>query len=102
MITVRVSYQDGVITRLTITGHGGAKKGKDLVCAAVSAVSIGGLNALRHPDDHKISISDGHLSYEKAAQSDPHDLIVMETVVRQLASIAEAEPTRIRLITKEG
>ena len=46
MITVRVTERDEQITSLSIKGHSNqAEIGKDLVCAAVSSISIGLLNA---------------------------------------------------------
>jgi uncharacterized protein len=48
MIRVHIrKTKEDMITHLSISGHAEyAIKGKDLVCAAVSAIGVGGLNAL--------------------------------------------------------
>lgn len=48
MIRIRVKRdKSGQIASLTINGHAGyAEKGQDIVCAAVSAISIGTINAV--------------------------------------------------------
>ncbi|GEN33047.1 MULTISPECIES: ribosomal-processing cysteine protease Prp [Aneurinibacillus] len=48
MITVQVKRRsDGTIEKITISGHAGsADYGRDLVCAAVSAISLGTVNAV--------------------------------------------------------
>ena len=45
MIRVKVTYQKEIVTSLTVSGHANSGEyGKDLVCAGVSAVVVGGLN----------------------------------------------------------
>ncbi|WP_170007805.1 ribosomal-processing cysteine protease Prp [Bacillus fonticola] len=47
MIAVTVQQRDNRIHSLTLEGHAGfAKHGEDLVCAGVSAVIFGGINAV--------------------------------------------------------
>ena len=52
MIKVEVEYKGKGFHSLLIKGHANTGDyGKDLVCAGVSAVSIGAMNALSDPED---------------------------------------------------
>ena len=54
MIDIRYTQHDNHITSLEISGHAGfAESGKDLVCAAVSGITFGLLNALDELTDIK-------------------------------------------------
>jgi len=47
MINISVSFKDDHIIRMTVRGHAqSAHKGEDLVCASVSSITTGALNAL--------------------------------------------------------
>lgn len=47
MIKVRIKYKSNMVEEISISGHAGyADKGKDLICAAVSSISIGLCNAI--------------------------------------------------------
>lgn len=48
MITITINRsKSGIIGSFTISGHAGfARRGKDIVCAGVSAVSVGTINAI--------------------------------------------------------
>ena len=46
MIRVEVESSKGFIRRVHVDGHGGGKKGRDIVCAAVSAVAQTALQGL--------------------------------------------------------
>ena len=47
MINISVSFKDDHIVRMTVRGHAqSARKGEDLVCASVSSITTGALNAL--------------------------------------------------------
>ncbi len=47
MISVRVTRNEDMITRMKVSGHAGSDEyGKDLVCAAVSGIVFGLCNAL--------------------------------------------------------
>ena len=64
MINVKITYKSNKVDELEIKGHANsAEYGKDLVCAGVSAISVGGLNALASLKDKniKLHMSDGHI-----------------------------------------
>lgn len=56
MIKVTLIKKDNVITNINIIGHAGYDvSGKDIVCAAVSSISITTINALLKYDKDSIS-----------------------------------------------
>ncbi len=99
---IRVLYErNGAALHLSISGHAkSAEAGKDLVCAAVSAIATGGLNALQHPDLFAIVLKEGHADI-KTAEIAAHDEIVILTMLKQLETVAAAHPQYIQ-ITKKG
>jgi uncharacterized protein YsxB (DUF464 family) len=48
LIRARVEERDGEIISLRVTGHGPRSSGRDILCAAVSAVTQTGLQGLLH------------------------------------------------------
>ena len=67
MIKVTVTYKDDVITSLEVSGHSNyAVKGSDIVCAGVSGIVVGGLNALSELTSVKLNvkIDDGYVYLE--------------------------------------
>lgn len=104
MIEVRVETVNGVIHEMLITGHGGAEKGKDLVCAGVSSCLIGALNALDHAENYSLEIRSGYSHIKEIAPTQSHDQVVLETLFVQLKTIAESYPDRckVQISRKEG
>ncbi len=101
MVVARASYVGGEFKSLTITGHAGyGEKGKDLVCAAVSAIAQGGLNALESPDSFEIRVEPGDYSVESKEKVSPHDQTVIETMIAQIESVAVSYPRYARLERK--
>lgn len=90
MIKVNVTIQNDKIHALLVSGHANSGEyGKDLVCAAVSAVVIGGLNAIQCHADYAIKIDDGYVSLEAKSLPNGHDQIVLETIVTGLLTIEQ-------------
>ncbi len=98
MIKVDIVYSDKKFVSLLIKGHANTGDyGKDLVCAGVSAVSIGALNALEDSDKFEIEVEQG-LVYLSAKDSiNEHDLTVIEVMILQLKTIAMAYPNAINI-----
>ncbi len=99
---IKVLYErNGAALHLSIKGHAkSAEAGQDLVCAAVSAIATGGLNALNDLKSFAIVLKDGHADI-KTAEIHQRDEIVITTMLTQLETIAEAHPQYIQ-ITKKG
>ena len=105
MIKVTIKTKKDKIVLISVEGHANfADFGKDIVCAGVSAVIIGGINAFEketinkqvycHVDENiaKIKVEDYDSKYlqEKLA-----------VIVKQLASIEDAYPKNVKIKKEE-
>ncbi|HAS56404.1 MAG TPA: ribosomal-processing cysteine protease Prp [Firmicutes bacterium] len=98
MIKVDIVYSDKKFVSLLIKGHANTGDyGKDLVCAGVSAVSIGALNALEDSDKFEIKVEQGLVSLIAKEAINEHDLTVIEVMILQLKTIAMAYPNAINI-----
>ena len=91
MINITIRYTStGEFASLISKGHANsAPHGEDLVCAAVSGILLGGINALK--EDHYQLKSDeekGIIELYNLGKMSQHDTIVIETIVSQLSSIS--------------
>lgn len=103
MIRVECTKKDDKIIDLVILGHANsAEYGKDLVCAAVSAVSLGGLNNLENPKAFLIESNEkqGLVHVKAISDVSMHDYIVLETILTQLKSIEAMSSKHIKVIEK--
>lgn len=101
MIQVTVRFQEKEISYLHISGHAESNQyGKDLVCAGVSAVVFGALNAIEHVDSFTISVGDDDVEITRKQKVSEHDCIVLEVLLKQLQTIEESYAKYIK-ITKE-
>lgn len=90
MIKVFCYYQKRQILKIEVSGHANfAEYNKDIVCAGVSAILIGGLNALDtlvskeldlNQEENKIVISVNQYSKENQ--------LILQTILLQLQTIA--------------
>lgn len=74
MITIEIG-----LDKLEVRGHAGyAKKGNDIVCAAISALSLGLAHSLEALTDSKVSheISSGYLKIEYKNLSEQGKLLI--------------------------
>lgn len=96
MVKVDIQYKGKGITHLKIKGHADtAPLGKDLACAGVSAISIGGLNALEDSDSYEITVDDGLVEVVLPEKISEHDQTVLETIILQLKTIQVSYPEAI-------
>ncbi len=102
MIHVIFVDHNNKITSLEVKGHAGSGPyGHDLVCAAVSGVVLGGLNNLLDGDDHyKSEVKEGYVYLEALKEVSEHDQIVLETIEKQIESIATSYPKNAKLERK--
>lgn len=98
MITISVKQHGSKIQEIEITGHAGyANKGKDLVCAAVSAIGFGLCNTIDIMDlDASIHIVDNTVTIQT---SDASDIIqtVLKTGLIQLETVAEQQNEFVKI-----
>ncbi len=103
MIKIVFVYKDSRLASLEVRGHAGSGTyGHDLVCAGISAITLGGLNALENSDDYVIKTSSGHVSVSIEKSLSEHDAIVFSTIEKQLESLAAAYPDNVRLERKKS
>lgn len=96
MIKAEIVYTDKQLESLRVKGHAEtAEYGKDLVCAGVSAVVIGALNALEDEDNFDISIEEGDVKVDVKGTLSEHDVIVFEILIIQLKTIKMSHPKAI-------
>lgn len=90
MIKILVKKSESFIQSISIKGHSNYDdSGKDIVCAGVSAVSIGGLNAIYEITGQKpnCTIEDGNI--QAIFSNDSVVQIIAQTIITQLQSIEE-------------
>ena len=101
MISIVLKEKDGHFVSLEAKGHANtAPYGADLVCAAVSAVILGGFNALENAKAYEAKASEGYASLQAKEIPSEHDVIVLSTIITQLTSLAESHPESVRLERK--
>jgi len=97
MITVTIERGDsGRILRFSVSGHAGYDDpGKDIVCAGVSAVTVGAVNAVEKLTGlvPKAEMRNGWLHAEAPSSADPEldrgAQLLLEGMVAQLETIAD-------------
>ena len=102
MIQIRIQQHEDEIREITITGHAGtADHGHDLVCAAVSAVSFGILNALDELAGTIELSAVNNKVHIKADGNNPTEQIILKTGIIQLKTIQESNQESIKIYQSE-
>ena len=103
MVKVEIDYEGKEFRSLKIKGHAGSGPyGKDLVCAAVTAVSMGAANALENQaEGFDIEFEEGYASFIPNRPVSEHDKVVLETLILQLKTIEVSPATKGTLTIKE-
>ena len=99
MIQITVRYDNlKEFVSLSMIGHADSgPNGHDLVCAAVSAIILGGVNAIEGKLNVKEDEKKGFLELSKIGEISNHDKIVLETIVKQLQSVARDNPKYVKI-----
>ncbi len=100
MIKITIKYQStGEFISLVSQGHAdSAPYGQDLVCAAVSGIILGGINALKGNNySLKNNEEKGILELCNIGKMSERDQIVIETIVSQLQAVARDNPKFIKI-----
>ena len=102
MIKVTCEVKNSQIASLEIKGHAqSAEPGKDLVCSAVSAVTFGGLNALRNTQQNlNIEVQEGYVLISRSGEVESADEVVLTTILTQLETIARDYPKYVKILQK--
>ena len=96
-IVVKTDESSKKITSIEVKGHSNKDAyGKDLVCAAVSAVVTGGFNALKDKE-YDFKLDEGHAYVRALDIPSDYDAVVLKTMLVQLQTIEEAEKEFIKI-----
>ncbi len=101
MIEVSYLENDSIIMSLEVKGHANYDKyGSDIVCSAVSAVTIGGINAFDSINDININIEPGHVKIDGTGLQKYYNQVVVKTIVTQLLTIEKSYKQYIKISKK--
>ncbi len=101
MIRIKVVRENGNIVQLSLKGHADSDiYGKDLICAAVSAIITGGINALKDPDSFKIILKEGNAQISSLNSANKNDYQTLEVIYTQLKTVEEANKSYVEIIEK--
>ena len=93
MIKVKAVIPGGKFESLRVKGHAEfAPGGQDLVCAGVSAIVVGGINALKYREMFEIFQKPGLavIKLKPKEEITNYDAVVINTMLEQLETIAES------------
>lgn len=101
MIKVIITKQGELIKSLKVSGHANYNDyGKDIVCAGVSSIVIGGLNALtslEQKDKIKALVNEGHVEIEVLDLTNQNLQYILKVILIQLRSIEESYPSFVKI-----
>ena len=104
MIKAECLFHESDIVGLEVTGHAGYDEtGKDLICAGVSCIVFGLMNALDVYGD-KVVIYQGDNDIKITIEDVRYDIIqnYMQLAMIQLETIAESYPEYMKLERRES
>lgn len=105
MIKVEIVIEDKDIQSFKVSGHAFTKGNSqfDMVCAGVSAVVVGGFNALENlKEEFQAEVKDGLAKVVSLKEISENNRIILNTILIQLKSIAESYPKNIQINIKKG
>ena len=100
MIKIQINKTNNKYSSLLVSGHSNYDEhGKDIVCAGVSAVVTGGLNALIIENKKKISyrVNDGYVNVDVLDIDDDNLQKIMDVIVVQLKTIEESYKKYVKI-----
>ncbi|QWQ38235.1 ribosomal-processing cysteine protease Prp [Gemella sp. zg-570] len=107
MINVLIVKKEDRILEISVDGHANyAKQGWDIVCAGVSAVVIGGINAIDELDDKVVfdvsanEDTTGYITY-RSIKPTYEEQLLLKSMVISLQSIEENYSKYISIETRE-
>ena len=90
-IVIKRDVSSQKIISIEVKGHANsAEYGKDLVCAAVSTVMTGGMNALKDKE-YDFKLEEGHIYVKALDIPSDYDSVVLKTMEVQLMTIEESD-----------
>lgn len=103
MIRIDIKRRNHLISQITISGHAEADvKGKDLVCAGVSCIAIGALNALNEQCSKcDLQMKESFIQITNNLLSDQKAQIMLEMLRVQLVTMQESYKNYIKVTDQE-
>ena len=100
MIKVTINYLNDSINELIVKGHSNyAPKGSDIVCAGVSAIVVGGINAICSlVNDNQINyeVEDGYVRLSSLNNIEVQN--ILKVIVIQLKSVEDSYSKHIKIV----
>lgn len=103
MIKIQINKTNNKYSSLIVSGHSNYDEhGKDIVCAGVSAIVTGGLNALAIENKNKISyrVEDGYVNVDVLDIENDNLQKIMDVIIIQLKTIEESYKKYIKIYEK--
>jgi len=100
MIKIKINKTNNKYVSLEVSGHSNYDEhGKDIVCAGVSAVVVGGLNALTNENKKQVSckVRDGYVNVDVLDLNNDRLQLIMNVIIVQLKSIEESYKKYIKI-----
>ena len=96
-IVIKRDVSSQKIISIEVKGHANsAEYGKDLVCAAVSTVMTGGMNALKDKE-YDFKLEEGHIYVKALDIPIDYDSVVLKTMEVQLMTIEESNHKYVQI-----
>ena len=96
-IVIKRDVSSQKITSIEVKGHADSDVyGKDLVCAAVSAVMTGGMNALKDKE-YDFKLEECHIYVKALDIPSDYDSVVLKTMEVQLMTIEESNHKYVQI-----
>ena len=100
MIKVNINYLNDSVNELIVKGHSNfAPKGSDIVCAGVSAIIVGGINAICSlVNDFKINyeVEDGYVRLSSLNNIEVQN--ILKVLIVQLKSVEDSYSKHIKIV----
>ncbi|UCB46962.1 MAG: ribosomal-processing cysteine protease Prp [Spirochaetota bacterium] len=108
MIKILINREKKNITHIRVSGHGGGKRGEDIVCAGVAAITQTALSGLLHYGKDQViwKNKDGLLEFTIVDLDDPQRKTifnaVLTTMVLGLKGIEQEHPGKVKIVIKDN
>ena len=103
MIKIQINKTNNKYSSLIVSGHSNYDEhGKDIVCAGVSAIVTGGINALAAIDKNVISfrVDDGYVNLDVLDIKNNNIQLIMDVIIIQLRTIEESYKKYVKIYEK--
>lgn len=104
MISIIVKRCDEAISELVVQDHAGYKEqGKDLICAGVSSIAIGALNAidLKGKQVCDLEMKDAYIRITVKRMAEHDVQVMLDMLLIQLMTMRETYPDYIKITDQE-